>query len=355
MQDYDPHKKNGTITVRVVCAIVFLAFSFLWLYEFQADVLAVAQHVLSGGQTHYDRTVGAVIITLVLQCLQLGAFAVTRLARRTHALTYLPSMLLLAVISDIPADIDLHFSLGAWTWVVPTVLVAWGVAVWLSRHLLPFENDDKQPTGLFSRRMWLNLLQMVAMMTAVAAIGNSNAVFHFTAHAETSLLKGDVGEALRVGKRSHETDESLTMLRIHALARKGQLGERLFEYPVVGTSADMLPLKGSRSRLRLLPIDSIWRAFGARPVYRVESRQYLHALSVDTVQHPMLADYVLCGHLIDRDLEAFSADLPLFYNDTLATLPRYYREALELWRLLPDDTVADRASDSYRHYYYRKP
>ncbi|MBQ9668867.1 MAG: hypothetical protein IJV45_09045 [Prevotella sp.] len=351
MHDYDPHKKNGTITVRVMCAIVFMVFTFLWLYDFQADVLAIAQHVLSGGQTHYDRTIGAVIITLVLQLLQLGVYSVTRLARRTHALTYLPSMLLLTVLSDIPPTIDQHFSFGAWTWIVPLVLLVWAVIVWLARHVLPFENDDKQPTGLFSRRMWLNLLQMVVMMLVVALVGNSNSVFHFSAHAESSLLRGDDLEALRVGERSLETDENLTMLRIYALGRRGELGDRLFDYPIVGTSADMLPLKGSHARLRLLPVDSIWKSFGARPVYRVEARQFLHALSVDSVAHPMYADYILCGQLIDRDLNAFAKTLPQYYPDSLP-IPRYYREALELHALLPHDTLAQPERGTYRFYYY---
>ena len=39
-------KKTGrlpgsTLTARVVCAVCFLAFSFLWLFWFQADLLAV--------------------------------------------------------------------------------------------------------------------------------------------------------------------------------------------------------------------------------------------------------------------------------------------------------------------------
>jgi len=351
MPNYDPHKKTGTITTRVMCALVFIAFSFLWLFMFQADVLAVAQHVLSQGQTHYDRTVGAVVITLVLWLLQMGVYAVTRLGRRTHALTYLPSMLILTVLSDISPDIDLHFSIGAWVWIGPLVLVLWGVAVWFARNVLPYEKDDNQTIGIFSRRIWLNLLQMVAMMLVVALVGNSNAVFHFTAHAETSLLKGDVDEVLRVGERSHETDEHLTMLRMQALGRKGELGERLFEYPIVGSSADMLPLKDSRSRLRLLPIDSIWKAFGARPVYRLTTAQYLHALSVDSVSHPMWADYMLCGQLIDRNLEAFVKTLPNYYPDSVA-LPRYYREALELHAALPADTVVPEQR-TYRYYYYQ--
>lgn len=33
----------------------FLLFTFLYLFEYQADVLAVTQHVLAHGVTHYNR------------------------------------------------------------------------------------------------------------------------------------------------------------------------------------------------------------------------------------------------------------------------------------------------------------
>ena len=116
--------------MRVMCAILFLCFSFLYLYEYQADVLAVAQHVLSDGQTHYNRTIGAVLITAVLYLLQIGVYAVTKLSKRTHAMTYFPSLLILAIITDISPDIDLHFSFGAWLVVFPLLLILYGFFVW---------------------------------------------------------------------------------------------------------------------------------------------------------------------------------------------------------------------------------
>ena len=77
--------------MRVMCAVVFFVFTFCYLYFYQADVLAMAQHVLSGGKTRYNSLIGAVLITLVLYLLQLLVFAVTRLYKRAHALTYFPS------------------------------------------------------------------------------------------------------------------------------------------------------------------------------------------------------------------------------------------------------------------------
>lgn len=345
--------EDGTITIRVVCAIVFLLFTFCWLYFFQTDVLAVAQHGLSGGKTHYDRMVGALIITSVLFVLQLIVGALTRLTRRTHALTYFPSFLMLAFISCVSHP----FRWGAWLWVGPLVLVLWVGCVVLAKKVYPFGNDSKQPTGFFSRRMWLNMLQMVAMMLGVAAVGNTNAVAHFKAHAEVALMKGDTDEALRVGERSLESDETLTMLRIFALARQGQLGERLFEYHVVGTSGDMLPLLGSKARPAMMPDTLLWDFFGVRPdsiAARTDTlgrpaatsgsqltiSQYLDSLEHDTLATTAYRDYRLAGLLIDRRLDSFVVSLPRYYALAADSLPRHYREALVLYQQRCDTTFA---------------
>ena len=159
---YNVKTHDGTITTRVVCAIVFLAFVFSWLYWFQSDMLAVAQHGLSGGKTHYDRTIGAVICTAVLFLLQLLIYALTRLSGTFHALTYLPSMLLLSFISSTSHP----FSWGAWPWAGPALLIVWGIGVWVARRQQT-STISHNSTGFFSRHMWINLLQMAAMMIAV--------------------------------------------------------------------------------------------------------------------------------------------------------------------------------------------
>lgn len=338
-------------TVRLLCAALFILFSFFWLYYFQADTIAVAQHGLSDGKTHYERGVGAVIITAVLYILHLLVYAVVRLSRRTHALTYLPSMMMLAFISSVSHP----FSWGAWYWAGPLVLVLWGVTVWLARKMLPFSDDVKEDTGLFSRRSWLNMLQMAGMMLCVVAVSDTNAVNHFKAHAEVALQTARPEEATRVGERSMETDESLTMLRVFALSRQGLLGERLFTYPVSGSSLDMLPLQGSKSRLMLLADTVLWDYFGLRPdsiVARAEAqgshlgiyggqlntRQYLDSLMTDTLATSAWQDYLLTGSLIDRRLDSFVVQLPRYYPLHADSLPRHYREALLLYQQRCDST-----------------
>lgn len=323
MRYHDPSKKNGTIVIQTVCAVLFCLFSFSWLYWFQADVLAVAQHVLSGGVTHYNRLVGAILITLILLLLQQAVVAITRLRRHTLSLTYVPSMFLLAVVSDLS---QLSYF---WLWCGLIVLLVWCGLVWLDRQMMPF-NPEKVPTGLFSRKLWRNVLHLSCMMLGVAALGNTNAVYHYRAHAEISLLQGDIDEALRVGERSLETDASLTMIRAYALALKGELGSHLFEYPVAGSGADLIPLRDSRSRTLIVSPDSIYTLCGARPVAIYNTHRYLDILEKDSLARPAALHYRLCGLLIDRKLDAFAHTLVRFLpiNDSL---PRHYREALTLY------------------------
>ena len=330
MRNNNRHRSEGAVILRVTCAVAFLLFTFCWLYFFQGDMLAVAQNGLSGGKTHYNHTVGAVICTAVLFGLHLLVFFLTRLTRRTHALTYFPSMLLLAFVSSISTP----FRWGAWLWAGPLALVLWGGAVWLSKELLPFGDDDRRPVALFSRVTWINLLQLALMMIGVAAVSNTNAVQHFRAHSEVALMKGDLDEVLRVGRRSLETDESLTMLRIFALSQKGQLADHLFEYAVSGTSNDMLPLQGSKSALLLMPDSLLWQHFNRRPAGSVA--QYLDSLERDTLATPAWRDYKLMGQLIDRRIDTFVVCLPRYYTMEADSLPRHYREALVLYQQTVD-------------------
>lgn len=323
-----PAKNDSTAILRIACAVVFVAFSFLWLYYFQADVMAVSQHALSHGQTHYNRTVGAVLITLVLQLLQLGVYSVTRLQKLFHALTYLPSMLALAMLTSAGPDVGSGSTTSYWVWLAPLVLILWGLGVWAARAVQRYESSAV--AGLFSRRMWVNMFALALMMIGVTLLANTDAVFHYRTHAETALMEGDYEEALRVGSRSVETDSSLTMLRLYALSRQGQLGEYLFHYALVPSSRAMLPTAGGDVRLLRYPVDSLYRHLGAIPRRPMQPMEYLNTILHSGQAKPAAADYLLCGYLIDRDLDAFASALQRFYtvNDSL---PRHYREALVLY------------------------
>lgn len=346
-----PVKNDSTTLLFTVCAVVFVAFSFFWLYFLQSDPLSVSQHLLSGGKTHYNRTVGAVVITGVLWLLQIGVNSLVRLRKFSHALTYFPSLLLLAVLTSVGQDADLHFSFGPWYWLLPLLLAVWGVAIWLARSVQPYETSPT--SGLFSRPVWVNMLLMALMMLGVAITGNTNAVYHYRTHIETALMEHDYDEALRVGEKSFETDNSLMMLRMYALSRKGLLGERLFSYPVVNSSDAMLPT-GGEPRLLKYPVDSIYRYLGAVPRRPMRPMDYLTTIIRSGQAKPAAADYLLCGYLIDKNLDSFAGEIGRYYtvNDSL---PRHYREALVLYThqrsnpvLVYHDTVLDVDYEDYK-------
>lgn len=335
-------QNSSTVGIRLMCAIVFVCFSFSFLYFFQADVLAVAQHVLSRGLTSYSPLAGALFITLLLQALQLLLFGIFRLRKRSHALTYLPSMLVLAVMTDIDSDILHHSSLGGWWWGFPLIIGVWVLLALLARALQEVESDT-EPTALFSRAMWINMLTMALLIIGMLSFSNTNAVFHYRAKAEARLLRGDWRGALKPGCKSLESNEDLLMVRMYALARTGELGERLFSYPVSGSSAAMLPAEGE-SRFLIYPVDSLYRFLGAKPHSQMTNARYLELLQRrDSVTSRQVADYQLCGLLIDKRIDEFVGKLQEHYavGDTLDIdrLPRHYREAMTLYTHLRSNPV----------------
>ena len=321
-------KNSSTLGIQLMCAIVFVVFSFCWLYFFQADILMMTQHVMSDGMTRYQPFVGAVLITLVLGAIQFIVYAFVPLTMRSHALTYLPSMLLLGMLSAIipnGADgIEMGFS-----WYVPVlILIVWWLLTRIGRLAQEVEYD--KIIALFSQPMWINVLIMSLLIMMVAWMGNSNAVTHYRMKVERALLEGDIDGALKVGRKSLESDADLTMLRMYALARKGTMGESLFNYPVTANSSQMLPTD-SLSVMMMYPADSLYKFLGARPAERMEPMRYLQLLERrDSVANPAVADYRLCGYLIDRQLDRFASEIGRYYtiNDSL---PRHYREALTLY------------------------
>ena len=347
------------MTIRVVCAIVFVVFSWCWLFYFQNDLLTMAQHVLSGGYTHYNRIVGAIVITFALLLLQLLVYKITRLGKSFYALTFFPSMLSLGMITDIIPDSDGGITNDFPLWLSFFLLLLWGGGSYLATKLQ--ELDDDPNPNILSRSMWVNLLIIAFMMMITAGVGNTNAVFHFRMRAEHCLLDGDFDGALAAGRKSLECDESLVMLRMHALARKGELGEKLFEYKVCGTSKTMLPTD-STCGLLLYPADSIYKFIGAIPAHKMEPEHYLMLVQRrDTIVHKTITDYLLSGYLIDKKINVFAQELGKYYplNDSL---PKHYREAMVLYTHLRSkpvavyhNTVMDEDYDNFRDLRKRYP
>jgi len=307
--------KNSGIdfVIRQFCAVLFCLFSFIYLYFFQADIIAYGQHVLSHGQTYYNRHIGAFLITLVLYLLALIVRQFTSVIFKhrepsyLHALTYLPSCYVLGRITHVSIGMDNSFSWGLYMLALCAVLVVYGLLALGVKFIIELISTDETLPMTNARKFWMNIMWATGLFIMTGAMGNSNDVLHYRLAAERHIAKEEYDKALLVGEKSLVKDSSLTMLRAFALSKQGQLAERLFEYPLIGGSEALRPHKNVR--FLMLPLKTFYRV-GQTP-----------------------KDYILIGYLLDCKIDAFASNIGKYYhiNDSL---PKHYREALILYKHL---------------------
>lgn len=327
------YKRDSTVVAVTTCAIVFCLFSFLYLYCYQTPTLAYEQHVLSGGVTFYRPFISAIVITLTGIAIQMMVFAFTSLRGPSHALTYLPSMLLLAFLTSGYPDGEGNLTTSSWIWFVPLILVFYFCLIkiikqWIGTSSLP-------GPFLSSKTLTMNLLTMVLMMLYVCHVSNGDELFHRQIRAEKLLIENRYDELTKEGqgrsllaqrmgitflekknnRQSVYTDSTLTLIRFIAMDKKKILADSAFTQPVVGGTASLMRLENVRPLL-------------------VSKRFLMRKKSFD---------YRLCALLAERDLDRFASMLSakVDVNDTTAcdTLPRHYKEALVLYQHLRSKPV----------------
>lgn len=327
-----PQQKTAGI-IRYSCGILFMLFSFCYLYFLQGEILAEAQFVYSKGVTTYHLLIGAIIITTVLQILQWVVSMLSRLPSRWHALSYMPSMLLLAILTDVNKEAMEYFTLGAWIWIAPTVLAVYIILAIIARAV---DADFEKNVSDVKSQIYPNFIILFVFILLVGSIPQSSDVYHFELRAERLLLEKDYEGASNVGKRSLFATARLTQLRMYALDKQGLLAERLFEYPQYDGSRGLLDVTDTLPSYRFSP-QSICLHLGAFCGSSIHSTdRYYRLVLGDTIWNQHTVDYYLCSLLLDRKLEAFSKQLPRYYNlsDSVPhaydQLPKAYREAMLL-------------------------
>ena len=334
MNYYRPSQQQKTAgLIRYSCGILFILFTFCYLFFLQGEILAEAQHVYSKGVTTYNLLIGAIITTTVLQAIQRVVVILSRLPSRWHALSYLPSFLLLAVLTSADRETIQHFSFGVWMWLLPLSLVAYCAIVIMLKKLS--DASSKESTDI-KTQVYPNFIVLFLLILGTGSIPQSSDVFHYELKAERLILHKDYTAALKVGERSLRATPRLTQLRMYALSQQGQLAELLFHYPQYYGSQGLLDVTDTMSTYRVSP-RHICQHLGAYAGSTVHSTQrYYQLVLADSLWNQHTADYYLCSLLLDRQLSTFRRELPRYYNlsDTLPhaydQLPKAYREALLL-------------------------
>ena len=320
--------------IRVSCAFLFVAFTFAYVFHYQADLIAANLHALTGGAIVYNEWVGAFAITSLLYLLKYFINRLLTFDGPWFVGAYVPSFVVLALITgdftDPHADTPLFtFRNGALLAICLLYVVFFGryqrkgdrksfvfvssqeepdeeiekgtsylrrangevadcvshlrragkkaenVVSYLQRVDKKTENnisypqrDDKEAEEGVSypqkddkkaeedvsylrgelskseeaiRLATVSYVLFAVLMLLTVFIGNSDKIFHCRLKIERELLANRPLDALQEGKKMAEADSSLTSLRIFALSKAGLLGEKLFEYPIVGKSDVLFP------------------------------------------------------------------------------------------------------------------
>lgn len=310
------------------CGLLFSAFSFIYLYLFQGDVLGALHYSLSQGKTHYSPLAGAIIITLVLLIFRWGINGLLGLKGSVRSLSYFPSCLLLGVLTDVNRSLYHGGNFAdKWLWLLPLLLIMYvGVVFVLRRIFRHWLDHESSVIGLINSN--LAILLILCLMTA--CIGNSDINFHHELAIENAIREKDYKAARKVGYESLDPSRTLTVLRAYALSREGTMGEHLFEYPQYYGSDGLLFSSSSQVTLRL-DADSLYNYLGAKPYTAESTTDFLARICRDEVGKHTALDYYLSALLLDKKLDKFASVVEdsFFEQDTL---PRYYREAIMFYK-----------------------
>ena len=330
--------------IAISCMILFSLFSFFFLYIMGGDLLSVTQYALSGGITHYSQFFGALLITIVLQLLQVLTLRFTCLSGRFYALTYFPSFLFLTIISCSNKTIFEHFTFGSWSWLLPSLLFLFVIVVLLIHRFSRYKHDDD--SGHASHYLWPNYLTLLLMMLLTGAIQHTPDTDLYEMKAEQAILRGDYEEAASTGINSLAVTPRLNRLRLFALAQIDELGEHLLDYPQPFGSYSLIDISDTL-QYEEFNSHNICDSLGLRVLTGslTPDSYFSRLLPTDTLHtKKIVGDYCLCNQLLNKNLTRFLEILPIYYppdSVSLMQLPSLYRQALLIETLYMGETNPD--------------
>ncbi len=340
---------DSTTLLKVVGAVVFLLFTFIYTYEIQCDLLAMIQYAWSDNQTHYDRLIGSCIITVVLGAISLLVNFLTHFPTQIQSLVYLPSLVAIGLLTGVTVSdtCSVHTTITSGIIAIATLIlfVFLCINTKKSSSLFLSKNEHGKESGI-----WLsNTVIFLLMVMVVYSMGNTDRQLHTRLTVERLCHQGHYAEALQTGLPQHDDDTSLPMLRALALANTGELGEKLFSYNINPRGYDGTPQSPTpapsilpfQNTARFLTCDPypVWQTLGFVPRNRTEApERYLQReLRRHTARKPA-QDYLLCTYLLKGDLAEFARNIPRFYDMYQSHLPEHYSEALVLYNNLTHGT-----------------
>ena len=331
--------------IRIICAVLFAIFSFLYIYMLQGELLALVQDHLAQGQTSNNTFVTALLVTLLLIALQFLLNRVGQLHGKFEALSYLPSCVLLALITKV--DNTYTYSWRQWVVALVFVAVIYLLCVWLCKNT--FESRDTK----FLRQLTPNLGVLTLLFLFTGWYGNNVPAEQMELAAWKHTHAERYDKVLEVGKRSDDCNVELTALRNLALAKTGQLGTKLFAYPQPYGSAGLM-MNRYNVQTPSYGAKEFYNALGTTPYGGESATAFYHRMMVKT-DSAIYRDMYLSALLLDRNLEDFVAQTTKDQAvESIGSAPVHYQEAWLIYNeqhpftpiaFVPDVAVAQRYHD----------
>ena len=335
----------------------------------QGEIISKMQYIYSKGITSYSFFWGAVILTIIARTLQLPVDKFFKVPIRYHALTYLPSFLLLAFICSVNDDFPLKQSVGFWWFGIPFFLILFYFMAKTANYI-EFSFGGKT-THHLSPYSWINFLILGISMLWCGTCCSPKDIHLYEQKTERLISEGKYEDALEVGKNSLTANIRLTNLRMYALSQCSQLPEHLFDYPQYYASEGLICIGDTNSQCYRCDVRNICShlgiecdstmssisdifdkayqnyQFASDSLYGIELSKSNNIDSLKKEINKQQAiiglmkqhtdDYYLCSLLLDRDLNTFKSKINEIYSvgvtdaDSVLpveTLPKAYREAL---------------------------
>lgn len=323
-------------SIRILCAAIFAIFSFIYIYVFQGELLALMQDHLSGGVTQSNTLITALLLTLLLMLLQWFVNRISKLHGKWEALSYIPSCTLLALLTDVN-DGTMLYTAGSWLWGLPICLLIYTGVVWVERRAHTSSRYD------FFGSLWPNMLAFALLFVITAQISNHAPAPHMELAAWKYTHDGNYEKVLEVGRRSDDYNAELTSLRNLALAKTGQLGERLFHYPQ-HYGADGLIYNRHSKQSASYGAQEYYRHLSVEPYGGESGRAFAQRIYMKN-DSAIYRDLYLAALLLDKDIDTFAKEsAPIAQAG--GALPTHYQEAWLLYNEQHPDSPIPFTADS---------
>lgn len=335
---------------RVVVALsatLFAVFSFLFVAKFQTPLLELLYERVATGKLEYNAYVVGASISIFLTLFALWINRYTGFKREWTALSYLPSSILLAFITDIDRSIYIgEYNYQKWIIVALIGVFAYASFSYVLRRVLFAKIKNVAMSA--NRIVWRNLEIFVVLFCLVGFLSNGEENFKREALVESYYRKGNVKKALEVGYLSNTVSQTLATQRAYILAKEGLLGEKLFEYPQPYSSDVLFPEDVQVSPL--VP-DSVFSLIGVNPIPGEKMLETLKRAVESDSSTSAARDYYLSAMLLDRRLVEFAGTVASLYPDVkISDMPKHYQEALVLYSNI-DGSVVDSDNNGMQKYF----